>query len=606
MITDCSRIGAAGLVVAFVSCVSISGVVAKSVAKKRAEPTSVAMQSHLGSYVAGRMARGLNDTALAVGFYRRALRRSPDNIRIIERAFLMEATEGNWARATRRAEQLLVSRPNHRLARLWLGVVAFKAKRYVTADGHFRRAARGPIGELTTALSRAWIEVARKRGRRAYRPLKDYKQVDWSRQYIAYHLALIADMLGQRKAAGRSFQKLFAADPRTPRFAVAYLRHTLQAKQYKLARDIISTHVQQSLSGGHASVLALQPNVERKVATRLMVSDVGHGLAEVFYGLGEALTSEDGIGLGTIYLQIALALRPDFPFAQAALANVYERTKRFARANQVYDTIRPKSALEVSISIRKAYNLNAMDDTDNAKVVLDRLIAARPADIMPLDAIGTILRGRKRYREAIGYYSRLLKLLPDQRKLYWGYWYARGTCYERIKDWPNAEKDLLKSLELDPDQALTLNYLGYSWVDQKINLERGLKMIEKAVSLKPDDGYIIDSLGWAHYRLGDFTKAVKYLERAVVLRPEDPILNDHLGDALWQVGRKLEARYQWEQALTLKPEKNDEIKIRKKLIAGLEPHDGVKAVNGNKKNVAPTKSLGKRADNRSGSQRPVR
>jgi tetratricopeptide (TPR) repeat protein len=126
-------------------------------------------------------------------------------------------------------------------------------------------------------------------------------------------------------------------------------------------------------------------------------------------------------------------------------------------------------------------------------------------------------------------------------------------------------------LKLSPDQPLTLNYLGYTWIDHNRNLRRGLAMIEKAVRLKPDDGYIVDSLGWAHYRLANFKEAVKHLEKAVELRPEDPTLNDHLGDAYWRVGREREARFQWEQALTLQPEPAEAEKMREKLEKGLPP-----------------------------------
>ena len=131
------------------------------------------------------------------------------------------------------------------------------------------------------------------------------------------------------------------------------------------------------------------------------------------------------------------------------------------------------------------------------------------------------------------------------------------------------EADLQKAMQLFPDQPLVLNYLGYSWVDQGINLQQGLKLIERAVQLKPDDGYIVDSLGWAHYRLGNYKQAAKYLERAVELRPEDPTLNDHLGDAFWRIGRKREAQFQWNQALTLKPEPEDAVKIQAKVNSGL-------------------------------------
>ena len=152
------------------------------------------------------------------------------------------------------------------------------------------------------------------------------------------------------------------------------------------------------------------------------------------------------------------------------------------------------------------------------------------------------------------YYTRAIALIDRPEEKHWTYYYARGTCYERVKKLSLAEADLQKALQLSPNQALTLNYLGYTWIDHNRNLQQGLGLIKRAVSLKPDDGYIVDSLGWAYYRLGNFKEAVKHLERAVELRPEDATLNDHLGDAFWRVKREREARFQWEQALSLKPE----------------------------------------------------
>jgi Flp pilus assembly protein TadD len=205
-------------------------------------------------------------------------------------------------------------------------------------------------------------------------------------------------------------------------------------------------------------------------------------------------------------------------------------------------------------------------------------VASKPAvkiknvqtELEVLDALGNIMRAHKRYGEAVQYYDRAIALVAKPDKRHWGYFYARGTCYERVKNWPAAEADLQKAMTLVPDQPLVLNYLGYSWIDQGKNLKQGMALIEKAVALKPDDGYIVDSLGWAHFRQGNYKEAVRYLERAVELKPDDSVLNDHLGDALWRVGREREARFQWDQALSLKPEPEDLEKIKKKLESGLE------------------------------------
>jgi tetratricopeptide (TPR) repeat protein len=266
---------------------------------------------------------------------------------------------------------------------------------------------------------------------------------------------------------------------------------------------------------------------------------------------------------------MATYLKPDFPFALASLATLYENTKKYDVAIATYDRIPRGSPLQSTIDIRKAINLNQLDRVDEAKALLEHLAKQEPTDVRPLDTLGNVMRGRKRYEEAIDYYTRAIALIGKPEKKHWAQFYARGTCYERLKKWSAAEADLQKALQLSPDQPLVLNYLGYSWVDQNRNLKQGLALIERAVQLKPDDGYIVDSLGWAQYRLGNLKEAVKYLERAVELRPEDPVLNDHLGDALWRVGRQQEARYQWQQALTLKPEPEEIEKIKRKLAKGL-------------------------------------
>ena len=159
--------------------------------------------------------------------------------------------------------------------------------------------------------------------------------------------------------------------------------------------------------------------------------------------------------------------------------------------------------------------------------------------------------------------------IPNPDKSNWAMFFSRGICYERSKQWPKAEADLKKALELYPDQPQVLNYLGYSWVDQGLNLDEGVRMIKRSVEQRPDDGYIVDSLGWAYFRLGNYEEAVKQLDKAVELKPTDPTINDHLGDAYWKVGRTLEARFQWAHARDLKPEPDDLKKIEEKLKSGL-------------------------------------
>jgi tetratricopeptide (TPR) repeat protein len=229
------------------------------------------------------------------------------------------------------------------------------------------------------------------------------------------------------------------------------------------------------------------------------------------------------------------------------------------------------------VQIQKSFALNSLERVDDAKALLEALIAKHPNDVRPLDALGNILRSHERYGEAQEFYTRALALIEKPDKDNWALFYSRGVCNERLKKWPEAEADFKKALALSPEESLVLNYLGYSWVDQGQNLKQGMDYIRKAVKLKPDDGYYVDSLGWAYYRLGNLPAAVEHLERAVELKPDDPIINDHLGDVYWRVGRTLEAKYQWQQALTLKPEPEQIVTLKEKIAAGLPSTSGTKS-----------------------------
>ena len=649
--------------------------------------------SLVGSYLAGRFAKAQNDAAEAAEFYRNALVHDPENELLLEQAFQIEAMRGDWPRAFKLAEDLIGVQKQHRMAQLALALRDFKAGAYKKSEEHFKSAGSGPIGELTSAMAAAWVELAQKDSAGALARLDMPKQAEWAQFFLRYHRGLIADIAGRRSDAGAAYERVYVQDARTLRTALAYSRHAAFTGDRKKALSIINEQIQKSQGDGHPLLRSLKVALESGKKIEPIVTSPSEGMAEVFYGLGEALIGEGAVGVGVLYMQMALYIEPDHQFALAALASAYEGNKQFADAISTYDRIPSTSPLATAVEIRKAFNLNSLDKVDEAKATLSNLLAdpAKPGaseagksetpekasldddevlrlgkdgnavqelqealkglgyDIeavdgkfgedtrkavrafqaknklrpdgvvgpatfraivggdakeaavdageqrMPLtvsdkleilDALGNIMRARKRYGEAIPYYDQALALVPKPERRHWVYYYARGTSYERLKNWDAAEVDLQKALTLYPDQPLILNYLGYSWVDQGRNLKEGMAHIEKAVALKPDDGYIVDSLGWAHYMQGNFNDAVRYLERAVELKPDDPVLNDHLGDALWRVGREREARYQWDQALSLKPEPDDEIKIKKKLETGLTGADLPHAVNGSGKQAA--------------------
>jgi Flp pilus assembly protein TadD len=314
------------------------------------------------------------------------------------------------------------------------------------------------------------------------------------------------------------------------------------------------------------SVAAAQP----PGPPRPIIRSPADGLAEALFDLASVLNQLETIDLALLYDRFALALRPQFPLAQLLLADILSAQNKPEQSLAVLAELQPGSAYYWSARLRSAVNLDTLERSDEAIAQLRAMAAENPQLIGAEVELGDLLRSKKRFGEAVSAYDEAIRRtaalgLPER----WTLFYDRGVALERSGQWQRAEGDLTHALEMKPDQPLVLNYLGYSWIDRGENLERGLKMIEKAVELRPEDGYIVDSLGWAHYRMGDYAGAVKSLEKATELVPEDPTINDHLGDAYWQTGRLVEARFQWRRALQFGPQENEAKTIEAKLANGL-------------------------------------
>jgi len=529
----------------------------------------------LGNYLSGRVARGSHDTLAAADFYSKALAGDPENELILEQAFLLETAAADWPRAIELANDLVKVEPSHRIAQFLLGLEAFKQDDYKLAEEHFAAARQGPIADLTSTLARAWVQEAEGKHNEAFATLDSLSSADWAQYYQRYHRALIADVAGRHELARQTYAQAFKRNPTTLRVADAYARHAVNANDRKLAIETIKAHI--AKAAPHPLSEALLAEIESGKTPALMATNPTEGLAEVFYGIGDALAGEGGLDMGIVFIQFALYLKPDFPLAHVALAEAYDVAKKYDAEIQAFDQIPENSPLWTNVQIQKAFALNSLEQVDGAEALLKGLIAQDPKDIRPLDALANILRSHERYPEAHEYYSRAVDLVDKPAKENWALYYSRGVCNERLKNWPAAEADFKQALELAPDESLILNYLGYSWVDQGLNLKQAMDYIRKAVKLKPDDGYYVDSLGWAYYRLGNLPEAVEQLERAVELQPDDPIINDHLGDAYWRIGRTLEAKYQWEQAVALKPEAEQLEMLQKKIASGLEDTADTKA-----------------------------
>ncbi|HJP21516.1 MAG TPA: tetratricopeptide repeat protein, partial [Alphaproteobacteria bacterium] len=399
-------------------------------------------------------------------------------------------------------------------------------------------------------------------------PLKKKKKF---RLFEAYHRALINDLAGRTEAADAAFREVTAKqDFRSLRVVEAYGGFLARQGRFDEATAFYRSYLEEVRDPDNPMILeALQRSQSQQAPARL-VPDVKAGLAEVFYGVAAAAAQGQTREVAKVYVQLAIHLKPSSAVALTLLGGLLDQDERTAEANAVYARIEHQTAYGWRARIRMADNLNRLDKIEGAAKLLRSMATERPERIDALVALGDILRGHERYAESAGVYDQAIARVGKPETKHWTLFYARGISRERTQRWPEAERDFLTSLELKPDQALVLNYLGYSWIDRGEHLDKARKLIERAVELRPRDGYIIDSLGWVLYRLGEFEGAVKQLERAVSLRPQDPIINDHLGDAYWRAGRRLEAVFQWRHALVLKPAKDAIPEIQEKLRQGLK------------------------------------
>ncbi len=530
-------------------------------------PAGFSRTSPSGSYLAARHAGGQRDAAAAASYYRAALRGDPRNNELLGRAFLAVLANGEVDEAVRLAERVLQVDKTDRIARLVLGVRAIKQKQYPLARRELAQSIRGPITDLAATLLSAWTMATPTEAKAATNSIDKLAGADWYAIFKDLHSALILDLAGQKKEAGKRFERSYKLDPTALRVVQSYA--SFLSRQGNNAEALKVFAAFDEALPRHPLIVEATSELKAGKKLPLMVETPQAGAAEVLYGLGAALGRRGGEDLGLIYLQLALYLAPSHPLALLSLGDLYEAMKKPELANKIYERVPLNSPLQRNAQIQLALNLDALEHTDDAKVRLEKLIAANPRDLEAIMALGNVLRGRKQFAECADVYSKGVDTIGKPEKSNWVIYYFRGICLERSKQWAKAEADLKKSLELYPDQPHVLNYLGYSWIDQGSNLDEGMRMIKRAVEQRADDGYIVNSLGWAHYRLGNMDEAVKQLERAVELKPEDPTINDHLGDAYWRVGRVLEARFQWSHARDLKPEPEDLVKIEAKLKSGL-------------------------------------
>lgn len=541
-------------------------------------------QSFSGAYLAGSYAADQGSSE-ASAYFRRALSFRPQD-KFAQRALLLSLIDdGNFTEAVRRANIIQEDSDSsiRPVVRLVLAANAFKAQDYarvqtIVKDKNSREA-------RLWVFFTAWADYARGEKRKAIQSLQQERFSEWYSFLSLYNIALMQDLSNDDKQAAANFEKalnykqLAEMAPETyEHLLYSYAGLICRTQGAKAAlRQLDRIEDSANISG--SLLQSLRADLQQEKTPRRLVNTASEGAAEFTYAIGSTFLRAGEDIYADIYLQTALFLRPDDASTLFRLGVLSAKMQQPEKLRAYFAQIPPHSPHYRDAELLLALNINQnfadKDDIDKKNDTqslpeLEKMIARSPEKTELQNVLANMYLQSEKYTDAIALLNSMIdENNPNERKN-WSLFFQRGIAYERNKNWAKAEADFQKALQLNPQNADVLNYYGYSLTDRNLQLEKGLDMVRKAAELRPQDGAILDSLGWAYYKLGNYDKAVTTLEQAVQANPSESSINDHLGDVYWTIGKKLDAVFQWNHALTFKPEAKDENIIRKKLQHGLQ------------------------------------
>lgn len=529
-----------------------------------------------GPYLAGRQAALENDYRAAAEYYDLALGQDGSDPYLQDSALVSLISAGEMDKAVELANRTTSEDKGTDLAMLVRWAELAKQGRWddllasINASPAMQENSGQPSQEnLLDGMLRAWALLGAGKASDSIAAFEHLAKIPGAAPMVQYHLALAKAKVGDYEAA----DKLLTSD--------AAANHLLGV----VARAEVLSQLEQSTTA--VTLLEAQPGFEDEpslvaLRDRLAKGETvpfdsiktpADGMAQVFLTFASAIASggEEPDPIALVQARISSWLAPDLVEARLLTAQLLQAFGQFDLAEKEFDELRDRGGMRPIAELSRIDALARADRLDDAEKAALALTAEHPDLAQGWVALGDLLRQQEKFAQAVPAYDKALSLLKDAGNARWFPVYARGIALERSGQFPKAEADFREALKLQPDSAQVLNYLGYSLVDRNERLDEALKLIERAVQLRPDDGYILDSLAWAYYRLGRYQDAVAPMEKSVSMMASDPQVNDHMGDIYWMAGRKREAEIQWHRALSLKPEtKEEEDRIRKKLELGLD------------------------------------
>jgi tetratricopeptide (TPR) repeat protein len=526
---------------------------------------------HLSNYFSGIVAYENNDNSQALKFFKSSKSLIKQHDSFLESYVYTLVLEGKIQQATSEIKKNLTDgNSNFFEAHLVLALDSLKRKNYKKSREHLQRSFEFINNDR---LSLIIVET-----------LKQYLYV-----FEKKKISNIKNKFGNFSFINEVFQRCYLNDKNTKsyfdklvnsqndenytRYIFFYLNYLIANDGYEEAKIITDNldYLNSSLliSQGKKWIEDQKSEEFKKIFSCSNTTDI---ISEFFFLVSNLYTSQDNYEKSIFYLNVSHYLNPKFKFNLSLLAENYYLNDDYKKTLETLESFNKKDEFYYWFKLKKEAQI--ISKKEDKKKSLDfinlNFKKIENPSVKIIFDIANFNKNAKKYKEAIKYYDQIIPKIDTNSQLYADILYRRGSCYERLADYVRSDRDLLKSLEVNPDEAYVLNYLAYSWLEREYKMDLSLQMLEKAYAKRSNDPYIIDSVGWAYYLIGDYTKAENFLKRAVELMPEDPIVNDHYADILWKLNRKIQARYFWKNVLNLK-ETEDEMKkiIKGKLIEGL-------------------------------------
>jgi tetratricopeptide (TPR) repeat protein len=527
-----------------------------------------------GNFLAGRSASKLRDNAAASEYFSAALAEDPKNPVLVERVFQSLLAAGQLDKAETMANEVIGFNSQQRMARIVLGLKDLRAQKYAEARAQFNESSYTPSGELIAHLLNAWAFAGEGNIDGAMKELDKLDVQENFQVFKLHHAALIADFMGSTVRAEAAYRKSYEMSGARLRIVQSY--GNFLERNGKVPEAIKLYEAFLAAGQDNPLINAVLSGAKAGTKPAPFLSSAENGAGEAMFTIASAMNDEQSLDQAQQYAQLALSLNLQEPVTRNLLGDILSDMKSYDRAIAVYEQVPQASPLRSYADIQVAIALHRLNKVKEATERLKLVVSREPENAGAWATLGNLYRVDSDWPNAIDAYSAAIKQTPDKEGN-WQLYYNRGQALESQKKQDEAEADFRKALTLSADEPSVLNYLGYSLIERGQKLEEAIMMVRKAVDLQPNNGFIVDSLGWAYYTMGDFEQAASYLERAVDLSPGDPIIAEHLGDAYWHVGRKLEASFQYQHAKDNKPDGEDLIRIEGKIKNGWTEPPATKA-----------------------------